>query len=58
MMLEFLGWRQEAMALHVAVKAALSENFVTPDLGGEKKTTQVGDWLAEFVSGSAAKASL
>jgi 3-isopropylmalate dehydrogenase len=49
MMLEFLGWKQEAVALHSGVRAALSENCVTPDLGGEKRTTEVGDWLAEFV---------
>src|SRR5213595_3468884 len=46
MMLEFLGWRQEAMALHAAVKAALRESCVTPDLGGNKRTVEVGDWLA------------
>jgi 3-isopropylmalate dehydrogenase len=46
MMLEFLGWNAEAAALRVAVRAALHENYVTPDLGGEKKTTEVGDWIA------------
>jgi len=46
MMLEFLGWKPEAAALRTAVRAALSENFVTPDLGGDKGTAQVGDWLA------------
>src|SRR6267154_729709 len=46
MMLEFLGWKPEAAALRTAVRAALRENFVTPDLGGEKRTAEVGDWLA------------
>jgi 3-isopropylmalate dehydrogenase len=46
MMLEFLGWNPEAAALRGAVRAALHENYVTPDLGGEKKTTEVGDWIA------------
>jgi 3-isopropylmalate dehydrogenase len=46
MMLEFLGWKPEAMAMRAAVREALRENFVTPDLGGDKSTTQVGDWLA------------
>lgn len=46
MMLEFLGWKPEAAALRSAVRAALRENFVTPDLGGDKRTVEVGDWLA------------
>jgi 3-isopropylmalate dehydrogenase len=50
MMLEFLGWNAEAAALNSAVKAAVHENFVTPDLGGSRKTLEVGDWLARFVS--------
>ena len=49
MMLEFLGWDQEAEKLRSAVRAALKENFVTPDLGGDKKTIEVGNWLAERV---------
>ena len=48
-MLEFLGWKPEAVALREAVRAALQENHVTPDLGGEKRTQAVGDWLAERV---------
>jgi 3-isopropylmalate dehydrogenase len=50
MMLEFLGWHAEGAALNSAVKAAVHENFVTPDLGGTHKTGDVGDWLAKFVS--------
>jgi len=46
MMLEFLGWMPEAAALGTAVRAALRENHVTPDLGGDKSTVKVGDWLA------------
>jgi len=46
MMLEFLGWKPEAAALRNAVRTALHENYVTPDLGGDKKTTEVGDWIA------------
>jgi 3-isopropylmalate dehydrogenase len=46
MMLEFLGWKAEAAALRTAVRAALRENCVTPDLGGNKRTAEVGDWLA------------
>ncbi|MBS1841388.1 MAG: isocitrate/isopropylmalate dehydrogenase family protein [Acidobacteria bacterium] len=49
MMLEFLGWKQEAEKLRAATRAALRENFVTPDLGGDRKTMEVGDWIAARV---------
>jgi 3-isopropylmalate dehydrogenase len=54
MLLEFLGWKAEAAALHLGVKEALLKNYLTPDLGGTKKTAEVGDWLAEFVKKSLA----
>jgi 3-isopropylmalate dehydrogenase len=50
MLLEFLGWKEEAAALHAGVKEALFKNCLTPDLGGTRKTVEVGDWLADFVS--------
>ena len=53
MMLEFLGWKAEAATLQAGVKEALLKNYVTPDLGGDKKTAEVGDWLAEFVARTA-----
>ena len=46
MLLEFLGWRPEAAALRTAVRAALRENCVTPELGGDKRTVEIGDYLA------------
>lgn len=46
MMLEFLDWQTEAERLREATRAALRENFVTPDLGGNKKTIEIGDWIA------------
>ena len=49
MMLDFLGWKAESTALNESVKAALHENYVTPDLGSDRKTSQVGDWLARHV---------
>ncbi len=49
MMLEFLGWIGEAAVLNQSVKAALRENFLTPDLGGTHNTAEVGDWLTNFV---------
>ena len=50
LLLEFLGWKIEAAALHSGVKEALLKNYLTPDLGGTKTTADVGDWLAKFVS--------
>jgi 3-isopropylmalate dehydrogenase len=50
MMLEFLDWKPEAAALKAGVREALFKNSVTPDLGGTKKTSEVGDWLVEFVA--------
>jgi len=47
MMLDFLGWKPEATAMRNAVRAALHENYVTPDLGGDKRTGEVGEWLAK-----------
>src|SRR5450755_2693289 len=46
MMLDFLGWAAEAETLNEAVKSAVDENFVTVDLGGDKSTVHVGDWVA------------
>ena len=50
MMLEFLGWRGEAATLRDAVRSAVHENCLTPDLGGDKRTKEVGDWLVRYVS--------
>jgi isocitrate/isopropylmalate dehydrogenase len=50
MMLDFLDWKKEAQVLREAVKSALRENIVTPDLGGVKQTVEVGDWLADSAS--------
>jgi 3-isopropylmalate dehydrogenase len=54
MLLEFLGWKTEAAAVHASVKEALLKNYMTPDLGGTKKTAEVGDWLVEHVAKSLA----
>lgn len=56
MLLEFLSWKAEAQVLREAVKAALRENFVTPDLGGTKGTVEVGDWLREYAKRQTQKA--
>ncbi len=47
MMLEFLGWDREATATRAAVKSALFKNYLTSDLGGDRSTVDVGNWLAE-----------
>ena len=52
MMLDFLGWKSEGESLRNAVRSALQENFVTPDLDGDKGTVEVGDWIAARVGGS------
>ena len=54
MMLEFLGWRGEARALRGGVREAILKNYVTPDLGGKQTTTEVGNWLVDFVTRRAA----
>jgi len=48
MLLDFLGWSKEAATLRDGVRAALLKNYLTSDLGGDKKTAEVGDWLANF----------
>ena len=50
MMLEFLGWGPQAAAIRSAVLGALRENYVTSDLGGDKTTMNVGDWLANYLA--------
>jgi 3-isopropylmalate dehydrogenase len=50
MLLEFLGWNEEADLLKQSVKSALQEGQATPDLGASKKTVEVGDWLADYVA--------
>jgi len=47
LMLDFLEWTAEAETVRAAVKAAFLNKFLTSDLGGDKSTTQVGDFLAE-----------
>jgi 3-isopropylmalate dehydrogenase len=45
MMLDFLGWEDEAARLKQAVRDALEENVVTAELDGSKQTVEVGDWI-------------
>jgi 3-isopropylmalate dehydrogenase len=50
MMLEYLGWKKESEVVKDAVKAALFNNYLTPDLGGSMSTNQVGAWLTNQVA--------
>src|SRR5438552_14147215 len=53
MMLEFLGWKKESEIVGNAVKAALLNNYLTSDLGGERSTSEVGDCLENHVASHA-----
>jgi 3-isopropylmalate dehydrogenase len=50
MLLEFLGWSEEAKVLKESVKSALWDGISTIDLGGKKLTSEVGDWLANYAA--------
>ena len=50
LLLEFLGWNDEAHALKQSVKSALNDNSTTPDLGGSKSTAEVSDYLTNHIS--------
>jgi 3-isopropylmalate dehydrogenase len=52
MLLDFLGWQQEATNLKQSVKSALEANITTPDLGGSKSTPEVSVWLLNQISKS------
>ena len=52
LMFEDLGHVEAAKAVEEAVKKAISSGETTADLGGERSTGEVGDWLAEEVSRS------
>jgi methanogen homoisocitrate dehydrogenase len=51
MMLDYLGYGQDARRLNEAVERVLAERKVrTPDLGGTSKTSQVGDRIVRELS--------
>ncbi len=51
LMLETLGWQQEAEAIERAVEAAVHQGRTTTDIGGALGTREVGDWIAQTVIG-------
>jgi 3-isopropylmalate dehydrogenase len=44
------GLDAEAKAIESAVEAALERGYTTGDLGGKLSTSEVGDWIADYVS--------
>jgi 3-isopropylmalate dehydrogenase len=50
LLMEFLGWNDEAHLLKQSVKSALNDNITTPDLGGSKSTLEVSDYLTNHIS--------
>jgi len=49
LMLETLGWVDEAARIEAAVEAAVEAGETTGDIGGPRGTTDVGDWIAARV---------
>ncbi|MHC1581239.1 MAG: isocitrate/isopropylmalate family dehydrogenase, partial [Methanopyraceae archaeon] len=47
MMLEWLGEKEAAEAVWEAVGDAIRERCVTPDLGGDKRTMEVAEFVRE-----------
>ena len=50
LMLETLGWHQEADVIERAVESAVHQQQTTQDIGGALGTREVGDWIAKAVS--------
>jgi 3-isopropylmalate dehydrogenase len=49
LMLETLGWPDEAAAVDAAVLKAVRQNQVTQDIGGALGTSQAGDFIVEAI---------
>jgi len=49
LMLENVGWIDEARRIEAAVEAAVHAGETTADVGGKLGTSQVGDWIAGAV---------
>lgn len=47
MILDYLGKAELAKKVELAVKEALATNQITPDMGGDLSTTDVGDYIVE-----------
>jgi 3-isopropylmalate dehydrogenase len=53
LLLEHAGAAEGAQSIDDAVTAAIEADVVTPDLGGGYSTSQVGEWVARRIAGSA-----
>lgn len=51
LIMEHLACPEGAEAIESAVRRSLDEGFATPDLGGERTTEEVGEWIAGVVAG-------
>jgi len=49
LMLETIGWPDEARRIEAAVEAAVAAGETTGDIGGRRGTTAVGDWISARV---------
>ena len=49
LMLDTLGWKDEAKRIEAAVEAAVLAGQTTTDIGGTLGTSQVGDWSANKI---------
>ena len=50
MMFEYsFGLMEEGRIIREAVAASIEEGVVTEDLGGNKSTSEVGDWIADKI---------
>jgi 3-isopropylmalate dehydrogenase len=49
LMLETVGWKDEAKRIEAAVESAVRERQATTDIGGTLGTSQVGDWIAKKI---------
>ena len=49
MMLDYLGWTDQARTIENAVCSAIREGKTTSDLAGSASTREVGDWIANSV---------
>ncbi|MCK8824395.1 3-isopropylmalate dehydrogenase [Fuchsiella alkaliacetigena] len=49
MMVEVLGYDEEAAKIDAAIKKSLAENQTTADMGGELSTTEVGDYISSLL---------
>ena len=51
LMLEHLGWGEEARRIEAAVRWAVENDCTTPDIGGRQGTREVGDAIAARLAG-------